>query len=85
MHGHKRIDFYFKDTATTEIYTLSLHDALPICGRRWESAGVGGSWREMAGDGRRRQERQWERQWESVGETAGETAGDQVIHFSTTH
>src|SRR5215510_16611931 len=23
--------FFFKDTATTEIYTLSLHDALPIC------------------------------------------------------
>src|SRR3712207_8558053 len=22
--------FFFKDTATTEIYTLSLHDALPI-------------------------------------------------------
>src|SRR6266436_9335005 len=26
--------FFFNDTATTEIYTLSLHDALPICGRR---------------------------------------------------
>src|SRR5436305_3604351 len=25
------IIFFFKDTATTEIYTLSLHDALPIC------------------------------------------------------
>src|SRR5256885_8975264 len=24
------IDFFFNDTATTEIYTLSLHDALPI-------------------------------------------------------
>src|SRR5688572_31422843 len=24
--------FFFTDTATTEIYTLSLHDALPICG-----------------------------------------------------
>src|SRR2546430_15369468 len=23
--------FFFNDTATTEIYTLSLHDALPIC------------------------------------------------------
>src|SRR3712207_7229363 len=23
-------DFFFNDTATTEIYTLSLHDALPI-------------------------------------------------------
>src|SRR5256885_13125166 len=31
--------FFFNDTATTEIYTLSLHDALPIwyvvCGRSW--------------------------------------------------
>src|SRR2546427_11530123 len=28
---HKEINFFFfNDTATTEIYTLSLHDALPI-------------------------------------------------------
>src|SRR2546430_12321174 len=26
--------FFFNDTATTEIYTLSLHDALPICDSR---------------------------------------------------
>src|SRR5258707_10484879 len=26
--------FFFNDTATTEIYTLSLHDALPIYSRR---------------------------------------------------
>src|SRR5216684_31059 len=26
--------FFFNDTATTEIYTLSLHDALPISGSR---------------------------------------------------
>src|SRR5712664_2454538 len=26
--------FFFNDTATTEIYTLSLHDALPICATR---------------------------------------------------
>src|SRR3712207_8456943 len=25
-----RLSFFFNDTATTEIYTLSLHDALPI-------------------------------------------------------
>src|SRR2546425_11757889 len=37
-----RFFFFFNDTATTEIYTLSLHDALPISkrragkrGRRW--------------------------------------------------
>src|SRR5258705_8248327 len=32
--------FFFNDTATTEIYTLSLHDALPICPwfRTWRPA-----------------------------------------------
>src|SRR5438128_10016156 len=29
-----RLFFLFNNTATTEIYTLSLHDALPICIRR---------------------------------------------------
>src|SRR2546430_7384374 len=29
-----RFIFFFNDTATTEIYTLSLHDALPISSRR---------------------------------------------------
>src|SRR3712207_7379284 len=29
------IYFFFNDTATTEIYTLSLHDALPICPLGW--------------------------------------------------
>src|SRR5258708_24580570 len=34
------IVFFFNDTATTEIYTLSLHDALPIylCVIRWRDA-----------------------------------------------
>src|SRR2546421_5065915 len=27
--------FFFNDTATTEIYTLSLHDALPISSKWW--------------------------------------------------
>src|SRR2546422_6296739 len=31
--------FFFNDTATTEIYTLSLHDALPICPEIWEQVG----------------------------------------------
>src|SRR5689334_25356879 len=26
------IHLFFNDTSTTQIYTLSLHDALPICG-----------------------------------------------------
>src|SRR5258708_15254230 len=40
--------FFFNDTATTEIYTLSLHDALPICsgdsigGGRPGPSGAGG-------------------------------------------
>src|SRR5260370_15990248 len=32
--------FFFNDTATTEIYTLSLHDALPICARWRRCAGA---------------------------------------------
>src|SRR3712207_9024845 len=31
--------FFFNDTATTEIYTLSLHDALPISKRDLSTAG----------------------------------------------
>src|SRR3712207_8369678 len=31
--------FFFNDTATTEIYTLSLHDALPIWTRPRSAAG----------------------------------------------
>src|SRR6202043_4193368 len=30
----EKVSFFFNDTATTEIYTLSLHDALPIFGRK---------------------------------------------------
>src|SRR2546430_7149247 len=38
--------FFFNDTATTEIYTLSLHDALPIlavCSGTRKRSGCGGS------------------------------------------
>src|SRR6266849_10756582 len=48
--------FFFNDTATTEIYTLSLHDALPISGAHFNpavtlaDAALGGlPWREVAG------------------------------------
>ena len=34
--------FFFNDTATTEIYTLSLHDALPIYIRK------GGIWNKLS-------------------------------------
>src|SRR2546422_7205788 len=37
--------FFFNDTATTEIYTLSLHDALPICDLHYSAVhAVGGCW-----------------------------------------
>src|SRR2546421_13113970 len=34
LHPSFLLFFFFNDTATTEIYTLSLHDALPICSFR---------------------------------------------------
>src|SRR6266568_9177590 len=43
--------FFFNDTATTEIYTLSLHDALPIYHIRGLSP-FPGAWFEIAADGR---------------------------------
>src|SRR3712207_7606503 len=43
------IFFFFNDTATTEIYTLSLHDALPISRIPVRSADVGA--RAVRGDG----------------------------------
>src|SRR5688572_31277750 len=48
--------FFFNDTATTEIYTLSLHDALPISGWTTRSSccprpDPGGRTRAAAGRG----------------------------------
>src|SRR3712207_8258400 len=41
--------FFFNDTATTEIYTLSLHDALPISVSARQASGAGDvSWRRAA-------------------------------------
>src|SRR5258707_11020746 len=55
--------FFFNDTATTEIYTLSLHDALPISlmrlgevpGERVDAGGerIGGCGREPRNQGER--------------------------------
>src|SRR3712207_7096337 len=42
--------FFFNDTATTEIYTLALHDALPISPRR---AGASAGDTRVAAAGRR--------------------------------
>src|SRR2546430_8098417 len=39
--------FFFNDTATTEIYTLSLHDALPISSSSaagWTASSCSGRW-----------------------------------------
>src|SRR3712207_7835926 len=44
--------FFFNDTATTEIYTLSLHDALPISGQPGLPAQAAGSGGGAAGSGR---------------------------------
>src|SRR5437764_4529496 len=54
--------FFFNDPATTEIYTLSLHDALPIFHRARPRAGSGGDGRagrallHRRGGGRRSEE-----------------------------
>src|SRR2546427_9612996 len=36
--------FFFNDTATTEIYTLSLHDALPISKGGWKRSSTSRRW-----------------------------------------
>src|SRR3712207_7361211 len=57
------IHFFFNDTATTEIYTLSLHDALPIWRKRRRPASallgdheVGNRRGAVSGTGLRRSE-----------------------------
>src|SRR2546425_8900754 len=50
--------FFFNDTATTEIYTLSLHDALPISPRGLSVGGAAGrcgskSGKRETGNGKR--------------------------------
>src|SRR5437016_13203217 len=54
--------FFFNDTATTEIYTLSLHDALPI----WTSSGAFPS--STGGTGRARRKMGKERSEEHTSE-----------------
>src|SRR2546422_2467786 len=67
--------FFFNDTATTEIYTLSLHDALPISPRRAGGSrgrrGCGAASREIfrrAGSARRRPSRSRSRSEEHTSE-----------------
>src|SRR2546430_13284466 len=45
--------FFFNDTATTEIYTLSLHDALPISVRERDAAELHGARRARHRSGMR--------------------------------
>src|SRR5258705_10523204 len=40
MHSNGYVFFFFNDTATTEIYPLSLHDALPILRERERARGL---------------------------------------------
>src|SRR5208283_282736 len=47
---HPDLFFFFNDTATTEIYTLSLHDALPILpAAGWGDAVVGAQFTVVPG------------------------------------
>src|SRR2546423_11184032 len=41
--------FFFNDTATTEIYTLSLHDALPIFNGRGPTGFGNATWNGLGG------------------------------------
>src|SRR3989442_6153220 len=62
--------FFFNDTATTEIYTLSLHDALPICAEQpvRRHPGLGAQGGETRGSVRVRESRRPERSEEHTSE-----------------
>src|SRR2546422_7757712 len=49
--------FFFNDTATTEIYTLSLHDALPISSRALSARDRARALEAVPGDGPARRRR----------------------------
>ena len=59
--------FFFNDTATTEIYTLSLHDALPIWRERERETE-----KETDGEREMQTDRQTYRQTEGGGERESE-------------
>src|SRR5574340_1257347 len=52
----RSVFFFFNDTATTEIYTLSLHDALPISEDRAGTQRPGGEGRQLVDEGPHRSE-----------------------------
>src|SRR2546422_11398233 len=66
--------FFFNDTATTEIYTLSLHDALPIC-RSPRSRRLLGARRPPARASRDIPCRLHHRAWDGGGAAAGPRGG----------
>src|SRR3712207_8817492 len=68
--------FFFNDTATTEIYTLSLHDALPICWP-WRPSPL---WRFWAPSGRAQQSR---RRWRAASNRRKAQRGGEA-HMSKT-
>src|ERR1051325_4353225 len=68
--------FFFNDTATTEIYTLSLHDALPIC-RRARS----GASRSNIPRGSSRSSKSWSRRARSEEDTS-ELPSPHVISYA---
>src|SRR3972149_12164820 len=57
--------FFFNDTATTEIYTLSLHDALPISRALRGGAGCQQDRRQHTGQSKRSEEHTSELQSQS--------------------
>src|SRR6266850_580925 len=80
--------FFFNDTATTEIYTLSLHDALPIYGNRRDRQRRGAQ-SEVVRECRRaeagRRAPQYGRQEERAGDTANELADDVANRLAGAH
>src|SRR5436309_15669077 len=83
------LSFFFKDTATTEIYTLSLHDALPICheaarprARRRSRHGEGHR-SGRARDGRRRARRKRRRR--ATASRAGRAGDRKSTRLNSSH
>src|SRR2546430_12948932 len=80
--------FFFNDTATTEIYTLSLHDALPISAQcRSSKKTINGLRR--ASSRRKALSSRFKRSWEAAcssprGDPSGESGGTFAYPFGGT-
>src|SRR2546430_9029101 len=70
--------FFFNDTATTEIYTLSLHDALPILPARRQEGEELRRLVDRMGQPRRGADREGERSMKAV-EVGGGRRGTVVV------